>query len=154
FGPLLYLYVVALTRPVVRFDARWLIHGLPFVADVVYMAQVFYAKSGAEKLALAAAADAGRAPVSFYIVGFLAVALALVYLVLAWRVLGEYGRKIRGYFSDLARIDLRWLRALVLAHIGVWSIVLAGNVLWLSGHVPKVVGPAVAFCASLVIFLT
>src|SRR5512140_3687292 len=42
FGPLLFLYATALTRPLDRFDARWLAHGLPFIADVLFMAEVFY----------------------------------------------------------------------------------------------------------------
>jgi hypothetical protein len=44
FGPLLYLYTVALTRPVVRFEPRWLAHALPFVAAVLFWLQVFYLK--------------------------------------------------------------------------------------------------------------
>jgi hypothetical protein len=57
FGPLFYLYAIALTRPVLRFDPRWLGHALPFVADVLYMAQAFYLKTGAEKIALARAGE-------------------------------------------------------------------------------------------------
>src|SRR5688572_16980267 len=37
FSPLLCLYVLALTRPLERFDRRWLVHALPFLANLAYM---------------------------------------------------------------------------------------------------------------------
>lgn len=154
FGPLLYLYVIALTRPVVRLDSRWSVHLLPFAADILYMSQVFYLKTGAEKVVLARTADAGHAPSSYYVVHALLVVQALVYVSLAWRALDSYERKIRGYFSDLARIDLRWLRRLIQAHVAVWSVVAAGDLLWVVGRGPRALGPAVALGSSVVIFLT
>lgn len=96
------------TRPAVRVDGRWLVHALPFLADILYLAQVFYGKSGAEKVALALVASSGPASASFYAMTAVEVVQALAYLLLSWRALEEYGRKIRGYFSDLTRIDLRW----------------------------------------------
>src|SRR5688572_13524255 len=62
FGPLLYLYAIALTRPIERLDPRWLAHGLPFLGDVLFMAQAFYLKAADEKVPIALAADAGHAP--------------------------------------------------------------------------------------------
>src|SRR5262252_6323777 len=52
FGPLLYLYAVALTRPMVRLDPRAVVHALPFAADALFMAQAFYLKGGEEKVAI------------------------------------------------------------------------------------------------------
>lgn len=154
FGPLLYLYVIALTRPLVRFDPRWLVHALPFVADVLYLAQTFYLEGGGEKLARARAATAGLAPASFHLVGVLGVVQALVYLLLGWRALARYGRKMHGYFSDLAGIDLRWLKALVLVHVGVWTVVLVNIALRLTGHASGALALVVQIGASFAIFLT
>lgn len=154
FGPLLYLYAIALTRPVTRVDPRWLAHALPFVADVLYMAQAFYLKSGDEKLVLARLAARPDAPISLQVVATLEVVQALVYLFLTWRALERYGRKMQGYFSDLTRIDLRWLKALVLAHLGVWSVVLVSTVLRMVGHPARGLGPVVQLGGSFAIFLT
>jgi AraC-like DNA-binding protein len=55
------------------------------------------------------------------------------YLLGSWAVLRRYGRKIEGYFSDVERIDLRWLMGMVLAHAVVWTIVIAGLVLRAAG---------------------
>lgn len=154
FGPLLYLYAISLTRPVTRVDPRWLAHALPFVADVLYMGQAFYLKSGDEKLALARLAARPEAPISLQVVATLEVVQALVYLLLTWRALERYGRKMQGYFSDLTRIDLRWLKALVLAHLGVWSVVLVSTVLRMVGHPAGGLGPVVQLGGSFAIFLT
>lgn len=154
FGPLFYLYAIALTRPVLRFDPRWLWHALPFLADVLYMVQAFYLKTGAEKIALARAGASGAAPTSFYVVHVLGVVQALVYLFLTWRALERYGKKMQGYFSDLHRIDLRWLKILVLTHVGVWFVVLVSAVLRWSGKGAGVVAPLVPIGSSFAIFLT
>lgn len=154
FGPLLYLYAIALTRPVTRVDPRWVVHALPFVADVLYMAQAFYLKSGDEKLVLARLAAQPTAPISLQVVATLEVVQALVYLLLTWRALERYGRKMQGYFSDLTRIDLRWLKALVLAHLGVWSVVLVATFLRMVGHSARGLGPVVQLGGSFAIFLT
>ncbi len=154
FGPLLYLYVVALTRPVTRPDPRWLVHALPFVGDVLYMGQVFYFESPAAKLASARAADLGQAPASFHVVSALEIVQALTYIGLAWRALARYGRKIHGYFSDLTDIDLRWLRALVAAHAAVWSVVLVTTVLRWLGAAPVAVVPLVQLASAFAMFLT
>jgi AraC-like DNA-binding protein len=154
FGPLLYLYAIALTRPVVRFEPRWLMHGLPFAADALFMAQVFYLKGGEEKVALARAAATGAAPASLYVVTALEVTQAFVYLFLTWQALERYGQKIQGYFSDLAGIDLRWLKGLVLVHVGVWSFVLLRTVLQWTGNHAVGLGHVVHLGTSFVVFLT
>jgi AraC-like DNA-binding protein len=154
FGPLLYLYVIALTRPVVRFDLRWLMHGLPFAGDVFFMAQAFYLKGGDEKVALARATHAGHTPIALHIVLGLEVAQALLYLFFTWQALERYGTKMRGFYSDLARIDLRWLKALVLAHVGVWSVVLVRTVSGWTGNTRGSLGAAVQLGTSFVVFLT
>src|SRR5262249_60336217 len=77
FGPLLYLYVVALTRPAAKLEARWLVHGLPFALDVLFMSQIFFLKSGAEKLALVEAYRGGQIPPSLRLVEGLRVGQAV-----------------------------------------------------------------------------
>jgi AraC-like DNA-binding protein len=154
FGPLLYLFVLALTRPVTRPDPRWLVHALPFVGDALYMAQVFYFEAPAVKLAMARASVSGQVPASFYIVSVLEVVQALTYIGLAWGALARYGRKIHGHFSDLTHIDLRWLRILVAAHAAVWSVVLLTTVLRWLGAAPTALLLLVQLASALAIFLT
>ncbi|MBS2016340.1 MAG: AraC family transcriptional regulator [Deltaproteobacteria bacterium] len=153
-SPLLYLYAVSLTRPVTTPDARWLAHGLPCVAFVLYMLQVFYLKTGPEKLALAHTADTNATPLSFDLVGVAGIVQAFTYLFLTWRALERYGKKMHGYFSDLTRIDLRWLKVLVFTHVGVWSAVAASTLLRMLGSAWGGVGALVPLGSTLAIFVT
>ncbi len=157
FGPLLYLYVVALTAPARRFEPRWLLHGLPFAAQVLYLLQGFYLKDGPAKLALAQAYLAGQAPWGLRAFKLLLLAQAPAYLAASWLSLRRYRGKMEGYFSDLARIDLRWLTAMVLAHGGVWSVVIAGGLLQAAGAAPaglRSFAGAIQVGSALVVFLT
>jgi AraC-like DNA-binding protein len=157
FGPLLYLYIVALTRPLARIESRWLVHALPFLAFIIYMSQAFYLKAGEEKLALAREAMAGTAPFSFYFVNVLEIVQAISYLVASWLALRRYGRKMESYFSDLTRIDLRWLSIMVIAHAGVWSIVLVNNsprMIGIDLQLVRTFSQAVQLGSVMVLFLT
>lgn len=157
FGPLLYLYIVSLTRPIAHFDPRFLVHVLPFAAYVIYLLQAFYLKSGEEKMALAIAYFAGQAPFSYRLMGSLRVVQGLAYVLASFLALRRYGRKIEGYFSDLTRIDLRWLMTMVLANAVVWSIALVSNVVHLLGGGGRVLQgfeQVVQVCSALVVFLT
>ncbi len=157
FGPLLFLYVAALTRPAARFEARWLFHGLPFAAVVLFLLQGFYLKSGPEKLALAHALLAGHGPLAMDFFGVVQTVQATAYLVGSWVLLRRYARKIQGYFSDVARIDLRWLTWMVLAHAAVWSIVITSRVLSTAGIAPaslEGLSQAIQVGSALVVFAT
>lgn len=157
FGPLLYLYVAALTRPAARFEARWLVHGLPFAAYVLFLLPGFYLKSGAEKLSLAQAYLAGQVPAALRFFEIVRLVQAMSYLFASWLALRRYGRKMEGWFSDLARIDLRWLMAMVLAHAAVWSIVIVAGVLRMAGFTPaslRGLEQAIQVGSALVVFAT
>jgi AraC-like DNA-binding protein len=153
FGPLLYLYAVALTRPMVRLDPRAIVHALPFAADALFMMQVFYLKGGDEKVAIVRSLRADTVPISLHVVNTLQVVQAAVYLVLTWRALERYRTKMQGYFSDLARIDLTWLKALVLGNAAVWSVVLLQLVIRWAGGAWSALGPVVSLGSALVISL-
>jgi len=157
FGPLLYLYIAALTRPAARFEARWLFHGLPFAAAVLFLLQGFYLKSGPEKLALAHAHLAGHGAPAMRFLGVFQTVQATAYLLGSWVVLRRYAHKIQGYFSDVERIDLRWLTWMVLAHAAVWSIVIASQLLGTAGVAPaslQGLSQAVQVGSALVVFAT
>jgi len=157
FGPLLYLYVASLTRPAARFEPRWLVHGLPFAAEVLYLLPTFYLKSGSEKLVLAQVYLAGQIPLPLRLFRVLLLIQAMGYLLASWLALRRYARKIEGYFSDLARIDLRWLMAMVLAHTAVWSIVIVSRSLEAAGFARATLQgleQAIQVGSALVIFLT
>lgn len=156
FGPLLYLYCLALTRPVVRFDPRWLVHAAPFLIDLIFMTQQFYLKSGADKLAIARAYDAGHSSRAANVIDALELLQAGLYLWATWRELARYGRKMSAYYSDLTRIDLRWLRVMVVCHAATWTSVLVACVLRQMGSAlaHEVDASGVQVGSTVVLFLT
>ena len=159
FGPLLYLYVVALTRPASRFEPRWAVHALPFAASVAYWLWTFYLLPGDVKLELVRAYGAGEieAPLTMRLLSLAMLPQAMAYLLASWLALRAYARRIEGFFSDPARIDLRWLRAMVIAHAAVWAVVIAAGLLRFTGVAPASLRPlaeAIQLGTALVVFLT
>jgi len=157
FGPLLYLYVAALTRPAERFEPRWLLHGIPFAAHVAFLLGAFYLRPGPEKLALALAQGGGRGSAVLRLFEALLAVQATAYLAASWGALRAYSRRIQGYFSDLGRIDLRWLMGMVLAHAAVWAAVIGGLALRAAGALPESLrglSQAVQAASTVVVFAT
>jgi AraC-like DNA-binding protein len=159
FAPLLYLYVVALTRPASRVDPRWLVHAIPFGANLVWWSLSFLLQSGSQKLAIVQGFNAGviPAPPAMRLFEVLQLVQAIAYLVASWLALRAYARRIEGYFSDLARIDLRWLVALVATHAVVWGIVGLSLLPRMAGLAPASLrgfSEAIRMGSVLVVFLT
>jgi AraC-like DNA-binding protein len=157
FGPLLYLYVVALTRPVSKADPRWLVHALPALADLVYMTANFYLLDGDEKLAVVRGLHSGRASASYHVVHVFQALQAVSYLAASFRQLQRYGHKVQGYFSDLDGVDLRWLKSMVIVHAATWSFAVASTVLNIAGvdnSFLEALSGGVQVGSTLVIFLT
>lgn len=155
FGPLLYLYVVALTRPAFRLSAADVVHLAPFAAYVIYMAQVFFLHGAERKLQLIAEYLRGEAPFGVTVFDWIEVLQALGYVACCFAVLRDHRRKMQGYYSELSELDLQWLRRTIIAHAAVWSVVLARVAAEaVVGQVIRIGGPAIQLGSALVIFLT
>jgi AraC-like DNA-binding protein len=119
-GPSLYLYARVLSQPERRLS-RWEgLHFAPLALLVAFSVPSFLA-SRAEKLA---ALEADYAAGAFYFnVGIVVPALqVLVYLLLMAVVLAEHRRRIRGRYSSLAGLDLKWLTWLWGVNLLLWGL--------------------------------
>lgn len=128
FAPLLYLYVLALTRPLDRLGAGVWLHALPCLAFTAFMADAFYFQSAEVKLALARAHVAGDITTGTALFNGVRVTQAVVYLAAAHRALIRHKRRMEGYYSDLSSVDLRWLSTIVLGNALIWSLVAAQDI--------------------------
>jgi AraC-like DNA-binding protein len=156
FTPLLYFYVLALTRPLDRLDARVWLHALPCLAFTAFMANAFYFQSAEVKLEMARAHVAGNITTGTALFNGVRVAQAVAYLAAAYRALGRHARRMQGYYSDLSRVDLRWLSTIVLCNALIWSLVAAQDIAEaLSWHVQwaSALDRAVQVGSALFIFL-
>jgi AraC-like DNA-binding protein len=126
YGPLFFLYTRALTGEGIPGRKAWP-HFVPFVAYTLYDVPRFLL-SGEEKRALLLRELAGQTRVDQLLWQWGVELQGLAYLVLCLGVLRQFRRRIRGEFSSLERINLRWLQALLIPLVVLWLGSMAGRV--------------------------
>lgn len=112
FGPLLYLYVRAMTEPAFRPGRRDAWHVAPFLLFVAYSVLLGSARDGDALRPLHDAAAQGWPPSPAALAGILFYLSFAVYMLLSLRRLHRHARHVRQHFSWLEGVNLRWLRIL------------------------------------------
>jgi AraC-like DNA-binding protein len=120
FGPFLLIYVQCLTRP--DFTLRWymLLHALPFLFDFVAESP-FYSLSGPEKIYFLNHIDESTSLYDF-IANPLQVIQIFIYLVIILRLLRSYETNLKEEYSAIDKINLSWVRTIVLLLGGTFFI--------------------------------
>ncbi len=126
FGPLLYFYVKSHTaRQAYTIGARQLLHFIPFVFSLFYHLPLYF-WSAAEKIGLFMQRFAAHGPSNVYtspdLIAYLEIIQFLAYLFICTRLLYQHRRAVKNDFSYLEKVDLAWLRILVVATLCVWAI--------------------------------
>ena len=132
YGPLIYLYVAQLTRQskqamIIR-DYR---HYLPALAGILLLLP-FYLMTGADKLDFTESLRRGGAmenAAQLVQGGFITFMLATIvqlglYLLVSIRLLIAHAARIRNEFSDIDRINLVWLRNLLVGLVCIYLLYL------------------------------
>ncbi|MFT5884080.1 MAG: AraC-like DNA-binding protein [Arcticibacterium sp.] len=103
-GPVFFLYVASLTKATVR--VKWL-HFMPFL---IFPAFIILIKSDVtiDNGFLISKSDSYQPFYHYY--GYLFAALPLIYISWSYKLLGSYRKRIHDKFSNLAEINLRWLK--------------------------------------------
>lgn len=123
-GPCLYLYTQALTTHTLSFK-RSLLHFVPALAVVLYLIP-FFLLSTAEKLYIFE--NKGKGYEVFSLVRIIAIYISgILYFSLSTFALRKYQRAITDQFSDIERINLRWLQYLIYWIGVIWLLVILGN---------------------------
>jgi AraC-like DNA-binding protein len=138
-APLFYFYVRALTKKDFRFEATAWLHFIPFVLCAAFFVP-FYLQPAAEKIRHLRQIEAAPCA-QCRIVSWLLISQMLVYFVAAFRILQRHQENIKSAFSSLEKINLNWLRYLLVVYAVDWLAVLAwqlsgggtafANYLWL-----------------------
>ncbi len=121
FGPLIYFYTLFLTGQSNRFTSRDVIHFIPALVNVLTMIP-FYSEEGAAKLDFVADVFAHGFPTSLVIGWALACFHVAIYMGFTLRLIGQYQEQIKTSFSNLDKINLNWLRMIVIGSIVVWLL--------------------------------
>jgi len=120
FGPLLFLYVRALTHR--RFTLTKIdgLHAVPAVLVLLYYSSLYFMPS-AEKIALPEKIYFQQTVFSYTSIAA-GLLQALIYVVLCFRLLRIHTRKIKESFSAVEKVNLSWVHHRVSIYIVIWAI--------------------------------
>ncbi|HEX7919120.1 MAG TPA: helix-turn-helix transcriptional regulator [Gemmatimonadales bacterium] len=121
FGPILYLYTEVVSHGGHTFHRRWLLHFIPVTMVVLWLVP-FYAQSGEAKLAFLRRMQESGPPTDVALIEVLQYLHGFVYVALTFRVLRRHGERLRAAYSAIERVNLNWLRDLLIGTAGVWAV--------------------------------
>jgi AraC-like DNA-binding protein len=124
-GPFLYLYILSLARSDYRFTKMQTLHFAPYAAALILFSVFVYFRSADDKLGLIRRMQAGEEIRGITVYMVARTIHILVYLALCLVLLRKHAKSIPDNFSALERINLNWLRLLVVAYAtGLVAIVI------------------------------
>ena len=126
FGPLPYLYALTLSRGDTRFRKLWLLHFIPFALVALYMVP-FLLRSGAYKIDLLEKLLAGEVPLDIRVIQTLKYPHGFAYTFLSLLLIHRHGVRLKEDRSSVDRINLRWLRNLMLGGLVIWILSIVGE---------------------------
>jgi AraC-like DNA-binding protein len=134
FGPLTYLYAVAASDRAWRFERRHYWH-FAAPAFVLLVALPYFLMSGADKLSMYDQLATGNVPRRLAVIDPSKFISGIAYSIATVRYLRLHGRRIEENYSNVARVNLKWL---------LW-LAGAAAATWLLATVLAVVGPPEGF---------
>jgi AraC-like DNA-binding protein len=111
FGPLFYLYTVALTRKDFHFTWKTILHTLPFFTSIVLFSLL---QVGVKNESVASMIDKP--------LPWLMMIQMSIYLFWVIKVLQQYSRDLKQSHSSVEKINLNWLRFLTVGNLIIWPV--------------------------------
>ncbi|MGH7493668.1 MAG: helix-turn-helix domain-containing protein [bacterium] len=140
-GPVLFFYVKCLIAGVqsslydghvqsrLRVRKMALIHFLPFLTFTAYLIP-FYLQSGNTKIAFFKNATAQGLPLDFMLIWGLQCLHVIAYFGATVRLIQQHSQRLKNSFSYVEKINLRWLRNLIIGNAGLWFLYLGAFILY------------------------
>lgn len=121
-GPALWFYIKSQTEQDFRFKRIYLLHFIPFISFFFDLFFEIYALPVPEKIAMASG-DLYRSFFTYKFFVILMAASSIGYFSWSLVMLKNYNKKIRTYFSQVDKIDLYWLRTLLIGALISYSFI-------------------------------
>jgi AraC-like DNA-binding protein len=120
--PLIYLYVLSLTRNDFKFKKSYILFILPFLISSIYL----YSSSPPidQKIAFYHKFLSGEIPIDFKIIFSLKIIYGLIFLMLSFHQLKKHSKLINQIFEITHNKTLSWLRNLLLFLLLIWIVAL------------------------------
>lgn len=123
-GPLLFLYVQSLIQPRPKFRTRDWLHTIPAVVYFLCLFPDMVLLTGEEKLQFVFEQIPTDPPFYIMLFNILTDVSGVTYVIWSLVLLRRHQKNIKDNFSDIEKINLRWLRALIIGMAGIWLTVL------------------------------
>lgn len=114
-GPLLYLYIQAMTMKSFKPKALHLCHLVPFFINVILYFPHYFNPEQAKITLLESYSDVGQLNIPLFIALIFRFFHLLVYLILSFRLIQRYTSSIKNLFSSEKWVKLIWMKKLVFA---------------------------------------
>jgi len=122
FGPMLLLYVKYITSNDDRFNLKDLLHLIPFLLVIIYLTIFYYSKSGSEKLAIFSLIGGDKSISDFTVIHGIGELYGVLYSILCLIKVSRYEKKITKFFSNVDKVELSWLKKLILFSIVIYTV--------------------------------
>ena len=116
WGPVLYLYVQALTVRNYRLSWKHLFHGLPYCLSLIYLFFNFHFQGIAIKRMILEDIVTGHYYSRYWILSILTLQI-LIYNIASLLILRLYNKRIKEQYSSIEKLNLSWLRFFIFGYI-------------------------------------
>lgn len=118
-GPLLLFYTKALTQKDFKFKPKYLLHFLPFVMLLLLLIPYFIL-SKSEKLQ--EITFEYQHPPHDFVISYIALFQVFIYLFFSIKLIRQYSKVLKSYFSSVEKVSLQWLISLLFALVIIWIV--------------------------------
>lgn len=132
-GPLLYIYIQAMTQKDFRPNPLHLLHLVPFTINVILYLPRYFSAEQAKIMLLQSYSHVGHMNIPLLLALIFRFFHLLVYLILSFRLIQRYTSAVKNLFSSERRAKLNWMRKLAFSIFTVFFSLILFFILKISG---------------------